>query len=171
MLQWQCLRFKPLHASTETHDKQDPYASLHEQPVHCDDEGKHLAKRLKTDNPYNYFNENWQHYLEHTILPTAEEATRKLDLRMEWPSIWECKEIVLKLMALAQIGAFAKFSQTEADKLTVQEAEDVIKDDQVAQAYLQNRLTLHEYSCYIIRDVAKNLDAFGTAKAARKDVQ
>ena len=163
------VRVKPLHASTGTDESQDPYACLHEQSIDRDKDGEPSLKQQKRNsNPFNYFSRNWEHYWHHVVLPTATEAQRKIDLRMEWPSIWECKEIILKQMALAQEGKFSTLPVHEADQVTVQQAEDMIKDDTKAQAYLKDRLSLHEYACYIVRDVARNLDAFGTAKAAPK---
>ena len=164
------LRFKPLHASSETGEARDPYASLHEPRNERDEVGQPLQKRQRTAtaDPYNHFSRNWEAYWNDTVLPTAAEAERKLDIRMEWPSIWECQEIVLKLLVLAQIGPFSKLPQQQGDQLTTEEAWDMIKDDAEAQTYLKDRLSLREYSCYVVRDVARNLDAFGTAKAAPK---
>ena len=163
------VRFKPLQApSTETDECKDPYASLHEQPIDRDKDGQPLAKQHKSGNPYNYFSHNWEHYLHHIVLPAAAEAQRKIDLRMEWPSIWECREVVLKLMALGQVGSFSGLSQKEADELTVEQAEEKIRNDRRAQEYLKDRLSLDEYCSYIVKDIARNLDAFGIAKAAPK---
>ena len=71
-------------------------------------------------------------------------------------------------MALAQVGPFSKLPVSECDQLTVEQADEIIKDDARAQEYLKHRLSVHEYSCYVVRNVAQNLDAFGTAKAAPK---
>ena len=74
-------------------------------------------------------------------------------------------------MALAQVGPFSKLPVSECDQLTVEQADEIIKDDTEAQEYLKHRLSLHEYCCYIVKDVARNLDAFGTAKAAPKTLK
>ena len=158
------LRFKPLHSG----DGSDPYATLHQQSNDRDNLTQPMLKQRKKGNPYNYFARNWEQYWRDVILPKAKEAQRKVDLRMEWPSIWECKEIVLKLMALGQVGSFSGLSQKEADELTVEQAEEKIRNDRRAQEYLKDRLSLDEYCSYIVKDIARNLDAFGIAKAAPK---
>ena len=88
------LRFKPLHSG----DGSDPYATLHQQTNERDNLSQPMLKQRKKGNPYNYFARNWEQYWRDVILPKGKEAQRKVDLRMEWPSIWECREIVLKFI-------------------------------------------------------------------------
>ena len=81
---------------------------------------------------------------------------------MEWPSIWECREVFLALMKLAREKPFHDSSMSEDEQL------HALNDSSGVQAKLQDRLSILEYCCYTIRRVATNLDAFARAKAAPK---
>ena len=81
---------------------------------------------------------------------------------MEWPSIWECREVFLALMKLAGEEPFHDSSMSEDEQL------HALNDSSDVQAKLQDRLSILEYCCYTIRRVATNLDAFARAKAAPK---
>ena len=48
------------------------------------------------------------------------------------------------------------------------DAERLLLEDAHAMAKLKDRLSLHEYCCYMVRHFANNLDAFARAKAAPK---
>ena len=95
------LLFKPLHAEAEMDeqgDPIDPYEQLYKHRA-C------TAKHHKGDpdrNPYDAFVDTWHHYWTHTVLVQARAADEKLRRRMEWPSIWECREVFLALMKLAR---------------------------------------------------------------------
>ena len=106
--------------------------------------------------------DTWRHYWTHTVLVQARAADEKLKRRMEWPSIWECKEVFLAMMKLACLYPFNDPSMSEDEQLhALNESIDV-------QAKLENRLSIQEYCCYTIRRIATNLDAFARAKAAPK---
>ena len=81
---------------------------------------------------------------------------------MEWPSIWECREVFLAMMKLAREEPFHDSSMSEDEQL------HALNDSSDVQAKLQDRLSILEYCCYTIRRVATNLDAFARAKAAPK---
>ena len=73
---------------------------------------------------------------------------------MEWPSIWECREVFLALMKLAREKPFHDSSMSEDKQL------HALNDSSDVQAKLQDRLSILEYCCYTTRRVATNLDAF-----------
>ena len=155
------LLFKPLHAEAEMDeqgDPIDPYEQLYKHRA-C------TAKHHKGDpdrNPYDAFVDTWRHYWTHTVLVQARAADEKLRRRMEWPSIWECREVFLALMKLAREKPFHDSSMSEDEQL------HALNDSSDVQAKLQDRLSILEYCCYTIRRVATNLDAFARAKAAPK---
>ena len=155
------LLFKPLHAGAAMDgqgDQIDPYEELYKHRV-C------TAKRRKGDpksNPYDAFVHTWEDYWNETVLVHASVADEKLARRMEWPSFWECKEVYVALMRLAHEEPFHDSS------MSPQEQVEAFENSSDVQARLEDRLSILEYSCYIIRRVAKNLDAFARAKAAPK---
>ena len=58
---------------------------------------------------------------------------------MEWPSIWECREVFLALMKLARKEPFDDSSMSEdQQQAKLQDSSDV-------QAKLQDRLSILEY--------------------------
>ena len=155
------LLFKPIHAEAEMDeqgDAIDPYKQLY---MHKTCPTKH-HKGDPDKNPYNAFVETWRHYGNDTVLVHAGAADEKLNRRMEWPSIWECKEIFVALMKLAHIFPFHDPSMSEDEQMRL------LENSSDVQAKLQDRLSILEYCCYTIRSVATNLDAFARAKAAPK---
>jgi hypothetical protein len=155
------LLFKPLHAEAEIDEQgnpTDPYEQLYK---HRPCAGKHHKGDPDT-NPYDAFVDTWRHYWKHTVLPNARAADEKLNKRMEWPSIWECTEVFLALMKLAELPPFHDPSMSEDEKL------QALRSDKEVQKKLENRLSIREYCCYTIRKIATHLDAFARAKAAPK---
>ena len=63
---------------------------------------------------------------------------------MEWPSIWECREVFLALMKLAREEPFHDSSMSEDEQL------HALNDSSDVQAKLQDRLSILEYCCYTI---------------------
>ncbi len=123
------------------------------------------AKHHKGDpdrNPYDAFVDTWRHCWSHTVLVQARAADEKPRRRMDWPSIWECREVVLALMKLAREKPFHDSSMSEDEQL------HALNDNNDVQAKLQDKLSILEYCCYTIRRVATNLDALARAKAAPK---
>ena len=95
--------FKPFHDTDAVDDKGnalDPYKELYELPQTAAER----QKRQLHENPYDVFPAAWQAYWEDTVLPNALKADAKLSVRMEWPTIWECKEVfeMLKSKSLEQ---------------------------------------------------------------------
>ena len=84
---------------------------------------------------------------------------------MEWPSIWECREVFLALMKLARVEQFHDSAMSEDEQL------HALNDSSDVQAKLQDRLSILEYCCYTIRRVATNLGAFARAKAEPKKLR
>ena len=155
------MRFKPLHAEAQIDEQgipTDPYVQLYK---YRDNAAKH-HKGDPDRNPYDAFVDTCRHYWNRTALPQARAADEKLKQRMEWPSIWECTEVFLALMKLAEIKPFNDTSMTEE-----QQQKDLRADSDV-QIKLQDRLSILEYCCYMIRRLATNLDAYARAKAAPK---
>ena len=89
--------------------------------------------------------------------PKAGDAQKKIDARMELPTLWECLEVFQLQKDLCQ------------EKYLIPSDEDCERKIGCdARAKLQNRLTLQEYVCYLTKKLVKNLDAYGRAKAAPK---
>ena len=148
--------FKPFQATDDVDDKGDaldPYRLLYELPPAT-------AKRQKRqlhENPYEVFPTAWQAYWENTVLPNAQRADAKLACRMEWPTIWECKEI------------FEALKETALEQGLIQTDDAFEEATGTNPAYkLANRLTMQEYVCYVTRRIVRHLDAHGRAKAAPK---
>ena len=81
---------------------------------------------------------------------------------MEWPSVWERREVFLAMMKLAREEPFHDSSMSEDEQL------HALNDRSDVQTKLQYKLSILEYCCYTFRRVATNLDAFARAKAAPK---
>ena len=69
----------------------------------------------------------------------ARAADEKLRRRMEWPSSWECRAVVLALMKLARKEPFHDSSMSEDEQL------HALTDSNDVQAKLQDRLSILEY--------------------------
>mgnify|MGYP003323325118 CR=1 FL=1 len=109
------LLFKPLHAEAEMDEQgnpTDPYEQLYK---YRDSAAKH-HKGDPDRNPYDAFVDTWRHYWHRTVLPQARAADEKLKERMEWPSIWECTEVFLALMKLAEFAPFNDTSMPEEEQ-------------------------------------------------------
>ena len=162
------LLFKPLQRSREMDDEGnpiDPFQSLYKS-------NNDPVKRHKQDpeaNPYDAFVRTWEQYWKCTVLPAAKVAKLKLNKRMEWPTLWECEEVFLELMRLGEVGPFASLEAfNRIGSMSYAQQKQECQQDDHAQAKLQNRLTIHEYCCFMIRKLVKNLDAFARAKSAPK---
>ena len=155
------LLFTPLHAEAEMDEQGDPIDPYEQLYNHRACTGKH-HKGHPDRNPYDAFVDTWRYYWTHTVLVQARAADEKLRRRMEWPSIWECREVFLAMMKLARVKPFHDSSMSKDEQL------HALNDSSDVQAKLQDRLSILEYCCYTIRRVATNLDAFARAKAAPK---
>ena len=133
--------------------KQDPYRAIFLDV----EKGTKKMKRGEHENPYDAFPRAWKHYWQHTVLPKAADAEKKIEARMEIPTLWECLEVFQLQKELAQEKYLIPLDKDCTNKLGCD-----------ASAKLQNRLTVQEYVCYLTKRVVKNLDAYGRAKAAPK---
>ena len=150
------LLFKPLGQNNDMDEKgnpQDPYRAIFLDA----EKGTKKLKRGEHENPYDAFPRAWKHYWQHTVLPKAADAEKKIEARMEIPTLWVCLEVFQLQKELAQEKYLIPFDDDCANKLGCD-----------ATAKLQNRLTVQEYVCYLTKRVVKNLDAYGRAKAAPK---
>ena len=150
------LLFKPLGQSNDMDEKgnpQDPYRAIFLDV----EKGTKKMKRGEHENPYDAFPRAWKHYWQHTVLPKAADAEKKIEARMEIPTLWECLEVFQLQKELAQEKYLIPLDKDCTNKLGCD-----------ASAKLQNRLTVQEYVCYLTKRVVKNLDAYGRAKAAPK---
>ena len=153
--------FKPSHIQEELESQGNPIYPYELLFLRKTENGKRF-KASEDTNPCNVFPDAWRQYWRDTILPGAPAAEKKLNLRMEWPGIWECKEVVLALMQAAGINAFADRTLSAAD------LEAALLRDTHAQEKLQNRLTLQEYCCFMSRKISEHLDAYARAKNSPK---
>ena len=150
------LLFKPLGQNNDMDEKsnpQDPYRAIFLDV----EKGTKKMKRGEHENPYDAFPRAWKHYWQHTVLPKASDAEKKIEARMEIPTLWECLEVFQLQKELAQEKYLIPLDKDCTNKLGCD-----------ASAKLQNRLTVQEYVCYLTKRVVKNLDAYGRAKAAPK---
>ena len=150
------LLFKPLGQNNDMDEKgnpQDPYRAIFLDV----EKGTKKMKRGEHENPYDAFPRAWKHYWQHTVLPKAADAEKKIEARMEMPTLWECLEVFQLQKELAQEKYLIPLDKDCTNKLGCD-----------ASAKLQNRLTVQEYVCYLTKRVVKNLDAYGRAKAAPK---
>lgn len=150
------LLFKPLGQNNDMDEKgnpQDPYRAIF---LDVEKVTKKM-KRGEHENPYDAFPRAWKHYWQHTVLPKAADAEKKIEARMEIPTLWECLEVFQLQKELAQEKYLIPLDKDCTNKLGCD-----------ASAKLQNRLTVQEYVCYLTKRVVKNLDAYGRAKAAPK---
>ena len=150
------LLFKPLGQNNDMDEKgnpQDPYRAIFLDA----EKGTKKLKRGEHENPYDAYPRAWKHYWQHTVVPKAADAEKKIEARMEIPTLWECLEVFQLQKELAQEKYLIPFDEDCANKLGCD-----------ASAKLQNRLTVQEYVCYLTKRVVKNLDAYGRAKAAPK---
>ena len=150
------LLFKPLGQNNDMDEKgnpQDPYRAIFLDV----EKGTKKMKRGEHENPYDAFPRAWKHYWQHTVLPKAADAEKKIEARMEIPTLWECLEVFQLQKELAQEKYLIPLDKDCTNKLGCD-----------ASAKLQNRLTVQEYVCYLTKRVVKNLDAYGRAKAAPK---
>ena len=114
-------------------------------------------KRGEQENPYDVFPRAWKQYWQEIVLPKAGDAQKKIDARMELPTLWECLEVFQLQKDLYQ------------EKYLIPSDEDCERKIGCdARAKLQNRLTLQEYVCHLTKKLVRNLDAYGRAKAAPK---
>eukprot|EP00435_Cladocopium_sp_Y103_P007174 s1119_g2.t1 len=147
------LLFKLLGVSNDMDEKGnplDPYRALFldgENP-------RKKMKRAEDDNPYDAFPRAWQHYWQNTVVPMAARADEKIRARMEAPKLWECLE-VFNLQKELAIGKYLIPSDDDCFRMLGCQA--CVK--------LENRLTVQEYVCYIVRRVVSNLDAYGVGTA------
>ena len=155
------LLFKPLHAHAEVDEQGDPTDPYEQLYKHRACPAKHY-KGTPDRNPYDAFLDTWNHYWNHTVLVHARAADEKLRRRMEWPSIWECREVFVELMKLSGFNPFHDSS------MSADEQQKALHADSDVQVKLQDRLSILEYCCYMTRRLATNLDAFARAKAAPK---
>ena len=150
------LLFKPLGQSKDMDEKGiplDPYRAIF---LDAENAQKKL-KRGEQENPYDVFPRAWKQYWQEIVLPKAGDAQKKIDARMELPTLWECLEVFQLQKDLCQ------------EKYLIPSDEDCERKIGCdARAKLQNRLTLQEYVCYLTKKLVKNLDAYGRAKAAPK---
>ena len=150
------LLFKPLGQSNDMDEKGiplDPYRAIF---LDAENAQKKL-KRGEQENPYDVFPRAWKQYWQEIVLPKAGDAQKKIDARMELPTLWECLEVFQLQKDLCQ------------EKYLIPSDEDCERKIGCdARAKLQNRLTLQEYVCYLTKKLVRNLDAYGRAKAAPK---
>ena len=150
------LLFKPLGQNNDMDEKGNPQGPY--RAIFLDvEKGTKKMKRGEHENPYDAFPRAWKHYWQHNVLPKAADAEKKIEARMEIPTLWECLEVFQLQKELAQEKYLIPLDKDCTNKL-----------DCDASAKLQNRLTVQEYVCYLTKRVVKNLDAYGRAKAAPK---
>ena len=150
------LLFKPLGQSNDMDEKGNPLDPYRGIFLDAENAQKKL-KRGEQENPYDVFPRAWKQYWQHTVLPKAADAQKKIEARMEWPTLWECLEVFQLQKELCQEKYLIPLDEDCERKLGCD-----------ARAKLQNRLTLQEYVCYLTQKLVKNLDAYGRAKAAPK---
>ena len=95
---YKSLLFRPFHAipmDVSTGEVPDPFLCLH------------VADTPGDVNPYMNFSSQWQRYWREVVTPGADHARRKLKHRAEWESLWETKEVVVRLLELGRKGPFA----------------------------------------------------------------
>ena len=113
---------------------------------------------------------------KNAILEGATIAKSKLDKRMEWPTLWECEELVDALLQLAEDYDQEKVltqSGTQRVKDTLQKPAQHDDEEGPGQNEPESeeqpvRLTVHEYCCFMVAKFVNNLDGFARAKAAPK---
>ena len=131
----------------------DPYRAI----ILDAENAQKKLKRGEQENPYDVFPRAWKQYWHHIVLPKAADAQKKIEARMEWPTLWECLEVFQLQKELRQEKYLIPLDEDCERKLGCD-----------ARAKLQNRLTLQEYVCYLTQKLVKNLDAYGRAKAPPK---
>ncbi len=172
------LCFMPMHASAEMDDQGnplDPYECLYNPTGRMRLEAPSPDKTTNI-NPYERFIAVWNDYYKNTILEGAKIAKNKLDKRMEWPTLWECEEVVRALLQLAEDYDKEELltpADTQRVKDTLQKAAQHDDEEGPGQNEPENeeqpvRLTVHEYCCFMVAKFVNNLDGFARAKAAPK---
>ena len=144
------LLFKPLGQSNDMDEKgnpQDPYRAIFLDV----EKGTKKMKRGEHENPYDAFPRAWKHYWQHTVLPKAADAEKKIEARMEIPTLWECLEVFQLQKELAQEKYLIPLDKDCTNKLGCD-----------ASAKLQNRLTVQEYVCYLTKKSGQELRCLRT---------
>ena len=150
------LLFKPLGQSNDMDEKGNPLDPYRAIFLDAENVQKKL-KRGEQENPYDVFPRAWKQYWQQTVLPKAADAQKKIEARMELPTLWECLEVFQLQKELCQEKYLIPLDEDCERKLGCD-----------ARVKLQNRLTVQEYVCYLTKKLVKNLDAYGRAKAAPK---
>ena len=150
------LLFKPLGQSNDMDEKGNPLDPYRAIFLDAENVQKKL-KRGEQENPYDVFPRAWKQYWQQTVLPKAADAQKKIEARMELPTLWECLEVFQLQKELRQEKYLIPLDEDCERKLGCD-----------ARVKLQNRLTVQEYVCYLTKKLVKNLDAYGRAKAAPK---
>ena len=150
------LLFKALGQSNDMDEKGNPLDPYRAIFLDAENAQKKL-KRGEQENPYDVFPRAWKQYWQDTVLPKAADAQKKIEARMELPTLWECLEVFQLQKDLCQEKYLIPSDEDCERKLGCD-----------ARTKLQNRLTLQEYVCYLTKKLVKNLDAYGRAKAAPK---
>ena len=122
------LLFKPLGQSNDMDEKGNPLDPYRAIFLDVENAQKKL-KRGKQENPYDVFPRAWKQYAD---------AQKKIEARMELPTLWECLEVFQLQKDLCQ------------DKYLIPSDEDCERKLGCdARTKLQNRLTLHRSMCAI----------------------
>ena len=132
----------------------DPYRAIF---LDAENAQKKL-KRGEQENPYDVFPRAWKQYWQDTVLPKAADAQKKIEARMELPTLWECLEVFQLQKDLCQEKYLIPSDEDCERKLGCD-----------ARTKLQNRLTLQEYVCYLTKKLVKNLDAYALDADAKED--
>ena len=86
------LLFKPLGQSNDMDEKGNPLDPYRAIFLDAENAQKKL-KRGEQENPYDVFPRAWKQYWQDTVLPKAADAQKKIEARMELPTLWECLEV------------------------------------------------------------------------------
>eukprot|EP00434_Breviolum_minutum_P033486 symbB.v1.2.029632.t1/scaffold3263.1/size104115/8 len=86
------LLFKPFKQSKDMDEKGNPLDPYRAKFLDAENAQKKM-KRGEQENPYDVFPRAWKQYWQETVLPKAADAQKKIEARMELPTLWECLEV------------------------------------------------------------------------------
>ena len=86
------LLFKPFKQSNDMDEKGNPLDPYRATFLDAENAQKKM-KRGEQENPYDVFPRAWKQYWQETVLPKAADVQKKIEARMELPTLWECLEV------------------------------------------------------------------------------
>jgi len=156
---YKSLLYRPFHhlvSDINTGETPDPFVCLHT----AENDGD---SQLASDPFKKTFKAQWDRY-KVTMECDAKVARKKLQHRREWESIWETKEVVMRMMELAGSGPF-----TDPTITNIADAREAAAQHPL----VAGRLEMREYACLVAARSAENFESVALARVApriRRDI-